>query len=94
MVGWFGKAATVAASVCLLATVASAAGKEVKKCEDRTDKTLSKFLGIKDKCFAKEGNAGSSDKCNDARGNDCIVLASGEANCSCDRDHAAGRRCP
>jgi hypothetical protein len=27
----------------------------------------------------------------DARGNDCIVLASGEANCSCDSDPAAGR---
>jgi len=51
-------------------------------------------LPVKDKCFAKEGNAGSSDKCNAARDNDCIVLASGEANCTCDSDPAAGRPCP
>ncbi|HEY2387018.1 MAG TPA: hypothetical protein VGK30_08660 [Candidatus Binatia bacterium] len=45
-------------------------------------------------CFGKEGAASSTDKCGDARGNDCIILASGEANCSCDSDPAAGRPCP
>jgi hypothetical protein len=53
MVGWFGKAATVAAGVCLLATLASAQSKEVQKCESSTGKTLSKFVGSKGKCFSK-----------------------------------------
>jgi hypothetical protein len=53
MVGWFGKAATAAASVCLLATLASAQSKEVQKCESSTGKVLSKFVGSKGKCFSK-----------------------------------------
>jgi hypothetical protein len=53
MVGWFGKAATVAAGVCLLVTSASAQSKDVQKCETTTGSVLSKFTGAKGKCFSK-----------------------------------------
>jgi hypothetical protein len=52
MVGWFGKAATAAAGVCLLATMASAQSKDVQKCETSVGSVLSKFVGAKGKCFA------------------------------------------
>lgn len=53
MVGWFGKAATAAAGVCLLVTTASAQSKDVQKCETTVGSVLSKFVGSKGKCFSK-----------------------------------------
>ena len=50
---WFGKAATVAAGVCLLVTSASAQSKDVQKCETSVGSVLSKFVGSKGKCFSK-----------------------------------------
>jgi hypothetical protein len=50
---WFGKAATVAAGVCLLVTSASAQSKDVQKCETTTGSVLTKFTGSKGKCFSK-----------------------------------------
>jgi hypothetical protein len=51
-------------------------------------------LPTSNKCFAKEGSASSTDKCGAARGNDCFIIASQEANCSCDSDPTSGRPCP